>query len=51
MANVADVQAIINQALDVVPPLNDLNGDGLVNVADVQIVIIAANGMGCPARY
>jgi parallel beta-helix repeat protein len=51
VANVADVQEIINEALGVAPPVNDLNGDGLVTVADVQIVIVAAHGMGCAARY
>ena len=48
--NVADVQAIINEALGVAPVVNDLNGDGVVNVADAQIVINAALGLGCAAH-
>jgi hypothetical protein len=31
----------------VAPALNDMNGDGVVNVVDVQIVINAALGLGC----
>jgi hypothetical protein len=46
-AGVADVQAIINQALGVSPAVNDMNRDGVVNVADVQKVIGAAMGQGC----
>jgi hypothetical protein len=49
VANVADVQVIINEALGVVPPTNDLNEDGVVNVVEVQIVINAALGLGCDA--
>jgi RHS repeat-associated protein len=47
--NVADVQGIINQALGVTTPTNNLNGNGIVNVVDVQIVINAALGLGCSA--
>lgn len=47
VVGVADVQAIINQALGVSPPTYDLNQDGVVNVADVQPVIDAAMGKGC----
>jgi hypothetical protein len=46
-AGVADVQAIIDQALGVSPAVNDMNRDGVVNVADVQKVIGAALGQGC----
>jgi len=46
--NVADVQLEINQALGVIPGLNDIGHYGWVNVADVQIVINAALGLGCP---
>ena len=49
VANVVDVQLIINEALGVTPAVNDLNGDGVVNVVDVQIVINAALGLGCVA--
>jgi hypothetical protein len=44
---VADVQAILNQALGVLPPAYDLNQDGVVNLIDVQLVINAAMGRGC----
>jgi hypothetical protein len=47
--NVADVQAIINEALGVTSANNDLTGDGNVTVADVQIVINGALGLGCNA--
>jgi hypothetical protein len=47
--NVADVQAVINEALGQAAANNDLNHDGVVNVADVQIVINAALGLGCLA--
>ena len=47
VAGVADVQAIMNQALGLSPPANDLNGDHFVNVADIQTVLNAALGMGC----
>ena len=48
-ANVAGVQAVINQALGVAPALNDLNGDDSVDVVNVQIAINAALGLGCAA--
>jgi len=44
--NVADVQAIINEALGAVPAIDDLNGDGIVNVVDVQIVTYAVLRLG-----
>jgi hypothetical protein len=47
--DVADVQAIVNQALGASQPANDMNGDHAVNVADVQIVIDAVLGLGCIA--
>jgi hypothetical protein len=50
VANVSDVQRIINEALGVSLPAHDLNGDGAVNVADVQVVINAALGFGCTAK-
>jgi uncharacterized repeat protein (TIGR01451 family) len=46
---VTDVQQIINEALGVAPPANDLNGDSMVNVLDVQIVMNAVMGLGCSA--
>jgi hypothetical protein len=47
--SVTDVQQIINEALGVAPPANDLNGDSIVNVLDVQIVMNAVMGLGCSA--
>lgn len=44
---VADAQAMIDEALGVAPALNDLNGDHVVNVVDVQIVINAVLSLGC----
>jgi hypothetical protein len=46
-ASVADVQAVVNQALGIDPPAYDINSDGVVNVADIQVVINAALGLGC----
>ena len=48
--NVSDVQLIINEALGVISPANDLNQDGVVNVIDVQVVINAALGLGCAGQ-
>jgi hypothetical protein len=45
--SVADVQALINQALGLASPVNDMNQDGFVNVTDIQIVINALLGKGC----
>jgi hypothetical protein len=47
---VANVQLIINQALGITVAGNDLNGDGVVNVLDVQIDINSALGLGCSAK-
>lgn len=44
---VSDVQSIINEALGAAAAVNDLNGDGAVNIVEVQIVIGAALHMGC----
>ena len=46
---VADVQLIINQAQGAASPQNDLNGDGVINVVDIQIDLDAALGFGCAA--
>jgi hypothetical protein len=43
-----DLQAIINQALGISPPANDLTHDGFITVGDIQVVINAALGLGCP---
>jgi hypothetical protein len=42
--------AILSQVLNTATPANDLNGDGVVNVLDVQIVINAVLGQGCAAH-
>jgi hypothetical protein len=46
-ASVADVQRMVNESLGISQPNNDLNRDGVVNVADLQKVIQAAMGAGC----
>ena len=50
VTNVADAQALVNQALGAASPANDLNGDGVVNAVDVQIVINSALQLGCSAK-
>jgi hypothetical protein len=45
--SIADVQFITNEALGIVLPNNDLNADGVVNIADIQKVIDAALNFGC----
>lgn len=48
LVNSVDVQLIINEALGVTPPVNDLcHNAGVVNVCDVQKVINASLGLGC----
>ena len=44
---VADVQAMVNQALGKSPAANDLNGDHVVNAVDIRIVINAVLNLGC----
>jgi parallel beta-helix repeat protein len=46
---IVDAQQIANQALGVAKPTNDLNGDGIVNSVDLQIVINAVLKLGCSA--
>ena len=45
-AGIVDVQTIINEALGVMPAVNDLNQDGVINVGDIQMVLNAALGLG-----
>jgi hypothetical protein len=45
--NVLDVQQMINQALGGMAATNDLDGDQVVNVVDVQLVINAVLKLGC----
>jgi hypothetical protein len=47
---VTDVQAIVNEVLGVASPVHDLNGDGVVNIVDIQLVVNAAIGFGCLAN-
>ena len=44
---VSEIQMTINQLLGLAQAANDLNGDGVVNIVDVQVVINAALGLGC----
>jgi hypothetical protein len=44
---VADVQAMIDQALGLAPPAYDMNEDGVVNVIDIERVLTAALGGAC----
>ena len=44
---VSVVQSVINGALGLTSPVDDLNGDGVVNIVDVQIVMEAALGSSC----
>jgi hypothetical protein len=48
--NVVDVQRMIDEVLQAIPAVNDLDGDGEVTAADVQIVMRAALGLGCSAN-
>ncbi|MGA3043596.1 MAG: hypothetical protein ABSF54_22705 [Bryobacteraceae bacterium] len=41
------MQQIINEALGALPAKNDLNGDGVTNVIDVQIVVNDVLGFDC----
>jgi uncharacterized repeat protein (TIGR03803 family) len=44
---VANVQLMIDEALGLSPAANDLNGDGVINIVDVQISISTALGTAC----
>jgi len=46
-ASVADAQQMINEALGMMPPNDDLTHDRVVNVADVQKVVDAVLQLGC----
>ena len=45
--SLADLLMVINEALGTAPPTQDPNGDGVVNVLDIQKVINALFGLGC----
>jgi hypothetical protein len=46
-ASVTDAQGFVNKALGIASPANDINGDGVVNIVDIQIAINAALYLGC----
>ena len=50
LLSVFDVTAIMSQALGTAPATGDLNHDGKVDAADLQIVIQALQGQGCSAQ-
>ena len=45
--NVVDIQAMINEVRGIAPAVDDLDGDGAVNAADVPYTLTAALGFGC----
>jgi hypothetical protein len=44
-----DLPGILNEALGLAAPANDLSADGTVNLVDVQIIMNAVQGLGCSA--
>ena len=50
LINVGDVQRAIDQALGTFAPSDDLDGDRVWNVLDVQMVANAALQLGCAAK-
>lgn len=46
-ATATDVQGFVNESLGSARAVDDANGDGVVNIVDVQIVINAVLGKGC----
>jgi hypothetical protein len=49
-ASVADAQLVLHEALGAAAPIHDLTGNGVVNVADVQIEINAVLRLGCTMK-
>jgi hypothetical protein len=47
IVNVVDIQRMINEVMNLWPPIDDVTHDGAVNAADVQKVIGGALGNGC----
>ena len=45
--DIIDVQTMVDEALGTDPPNNDLSGDGVVNVVDIQIDINGVLKLGC----
>jgi hypothetical protein len=50
VTDIADLQQILNEVLGQSPAIDDLNGDGMVHITDVQIVVGAILGPGCSAK-
>jgi len=50
LPTLADVQHIIDEALGVKAAANDLNGDGVVNLVDIQMDVNAIRGLGCASN-
>ncbi len=50
MEDVNDVQAIVNEALGRIQAVHDLDLNGTVGVADMQLVVNAVIGLGCEAK-
>lgn len=48
--SVADVERVIQESLGILPAVDDLNHDGVINIADVQILANAVMGVGCAAQ-
>ena len=49
-ADVSDVQAFVDESLDLVGVTDDLNGDDAVNMLGIQTVTAAVLGCGRPAN-
>ncbi len=47
VTTVVDIQQMINEAMGAATPVNDQNGDGAVNVVDLQVVTNSVLGKGC----
>lgn len=45
--HVAELQSLVNQAFGMAKPTNDLNGDGVVNMVDVQTAVSALLTSAC----
>jgi hypothetical protein len=46
VGNVTDIQTVINEALGTAPATTNMNGDGVVNIVDVQLVTDSVLGCG-----
>jgi len=50
VTTVLDAQGIVDEALGIASPANDLNGSGGIDVVDVQIVVNAILNLSCSAQ-